>query len=226
MTIVVASCWKYRDAHMPFAKLLKKFWPSCKYPTVLLTDKSEDATMRAYTAIYLAEGSWCEMVADAATGIGGPILLMQEDFFLNGAVNELLVEQGLQQLDEREAAMVRLYPCPGGDIPYGDKWYAEIPKGAPYRVSCQATIWRPDVLHKIAFTCDTPADFEIRGSKVSNEFDEPFLAFRRDVQPWPISYLCSSISRGCWEPAAKELCDLHGIEVDWTMRPFRSIASS
>lgn len=219
MRIVVASCWKYRDAHVPFINLFRKFWPSCPYSVVLLTDKCKEATLKAYGVVYAAEGSWCEMVSDAAVGLGDePILLMQEDFFINAPVNELLIDKGLQQLEERNAAMVRIYPCPGGDIPYGDKWYAEIPKGAQYRVSCQATIWRPDALYRIASQCDTPADFEMKGSKLSNDFDEPFIAFRRDQQPSPISYYCSAISRGKWEPAALEFCRANGIEVDLSMR--------
>lgn len=144
--------------------------------------------------------------------------MMQEDFFINAPVNELLIQKGLDQLQERNAAMVRLYPCPGGDIPYGDKWYAEIPKGVAYRVSAQASIWDPISLYRIASHCDTPADFEIKGSELSNYIGEPFLAFRRDVQPWPLSYYCSAISRGKWEPAALEFCRANGIEVDLSMR--------
>lgn len=222
MRIVVASCWKYRDAWKPFFALLDKFWPqiSAENKVDLLTDHVEDFAWPV-GSVYLSENKpWSHMVAEYAGDFDyeDGLLLLQDDFFINAPVNQLLIKKGLEQLQERNAAMVRLYPCPGGDIPYGDKWYAEIPKGAAYRVSCQATIWRPDVLHKIAFTCDTPADFEIRGSKVSNEFDEPFLAFKREAQPWPLSYICSAISRSKWNPQALEFCRQQGIAVDTSMR--------
>lgn len=202
---------------------MRRFWPTCPYEVCLLTDRVPRSETHRYGYggfTYILESeSWCRIVADFAARHGDqPILLMQEDFFINAPVNELLIVNGLQQLEERKAAMVRIYPCPGGDIPYGDKWYAEIPKGAPYRVSCQASIWRPDALYRIASQCETPSDFEIKGSKLSNDFEEPFIAFRRDVSSWPINYFCSAITRGEWEPAALQFCRANGIEVDTSMR--------
>lgn len=214
------SCWKYRDCWPAFFALLKKFWPQLDLKNVdLITDEFDDDTEWPMECVYVSENkSWSKMLAEYARDFDyeDGLLVLQEDFLINATVNELLIEKGLQQLEERKAVMVRLYPCPGGDIPYGDKWYAEVPKGTAYRVSCQATIWRPDALYRIASQCDTPADFEIQGSKLSNDFDEPFLAFKRAVQPWPLSYLCSAIGRGLWSQDAKKLCDLHGIEVDWS----------
>lgn len=207
MRIAVASCVAYCDAWAPFSALFRKFWPTCPYELLFITDERNPGQ------------SWCRVVAEFAAQEKQPILLMQEDFFINAPVNELLIVKGLQQLEERNAAMVRIYPCPGGDIPYGDKWYAKIPKGTRYRVSCMASIWEPRILAEIASKCgETPFDFEITGSKLSNDYKEPFLAFRRDVQPWPLSYICSAISRGKWEPHALEFCRANGIEVDTSMR--------
>lgn len=225
MKIVVASCWKYRDAWKPFFGLLEKFWPTRPYPVELLTDRFDgnyEEINGALVTVADKDYGWCgnlSAYARAAAATEGSLMVMQEDFLLNAPVNEHLIEKGLQQLEERKAAMVRLYPCPGGDIPYGDKWYAEIPKGTRYRVSCQATIWNPYFLAGIAGQCATPADFEIRGSELSGDYMEPFLAFRRDVQPWPLSYICSAISRGKWEPDALEFCRQQGIEVDTSLRP-------
>lgn len=162
--------------------------------------------------------SWCGVVAGFASETPGESILAQEDFWINATVNELLVEKGIEQLKERNAAMVRLYPCPGGDIPYGNKWYAEIPKGQQYRVSCQLSAWDNRALYRIASQCETPSDFEIKGSKLSDDFAEPFIAFRRDQQPFPVSYFCSAVSRGRFNPQALEFCRQEGIEVDLSMR--------
>lgn len=208
MKIAVASCVAYRDAWQPFLQLFRKFWPTCPYELLFITDEKNPGQ------------SWCSVVAEFSSQQKQPVLLMQEDFFLNATVNELLIEKGLQQLEERKAAMVRIYPCPGGDIHYGDKWYAEIQKGTRYRVSCMASIWEPRILAEITSKCgETPFDFEISGSKLSNDYKEPFVAFRRDVQPWPLSYICSAISRGKWEPDALEFCRQQGIQVDLSLRP-------
>lgn len=226
MRIVVVSCWKYRDCWKPWFQLLEKFWPQCPHEVYLVTDVPEDRSFdygafNQNQVMYVSkETQWTRILGEFSGRYHDqPLLIFQEDFWINATVNELLIEKGLQQLQERKAAMVRIYPCPGGDIPYGDKWYAEIPKGTRYRVSCMASIWNPRILAEIASKCgETPFDFEITGSKLSNDFDEPFLAFRRDVQPWPINFYASAISRGKWEPAALAFCNANGIEVDLSMR--------
>lgn len=222
MIIAVVTCRKYRDCLLPFFSLFRKFWQTCPYKVWLVTDSHDtgpipDKDCRVHCAG--ESKSWCEVVASFAASTKENICVFQEDFLINAPVNELLIVNGLQQLEERKAAMVRIYPCPGGDIPYGDKWYAGIPKGTRYRVSCMASIWDPRILAEIASKCgETPFDFEITGSKLSNDYREPFIAFRRDVQPWPISYICSAISRGKWEPHALEFCRQQGVEVDTSMR--------
>jgi hypothetical protein len=37
-TIIVNSCDAYDDTWYPFFKLLKKYWPNCKFPIVLNTE--------------------------------------------------------------------------------------------------------------------------------------------------------------------------------------------
>lgn len=206
MKIAVASCIAYADCWEPFLKLFQKFWPQCPYEVLFITDK--DSPGRA----------WCTVVSDYAKSQSEPILLLQEDFLLNAPVNAELVEHALNELQNRQAAMVRLYPCPGSDEDYGDPYFGRICKGTRYRVSCQASIWEPSALYAIASRCMTPAEFEITGSLLSNALEPEFLAFKREVQPWPISYYCSAISRGLWEPAALEFCRQHGINVNTSMR--------
>lgn len=206
MKIAVVSCWKYRDAIPPFLALFRKFWPDCPYEVLVVDDRNN-----------LVQ-SWCSVVADFASSQKTPVMLMQEDFFINAPVQGHLIEHALHELKSQQAAMVRLYPCPGSNENYGDTHFGRISKGTAYRVSCQTAIWNPAILHEIASHFDTPAEFEIEGSKLSDSFSEPFLAFRREVKPWPLEYYCSAISRGKWEPAALEFCRANGIEVDTSMR--------
>ncbi len=206
MRVAVATCIAYRDAWEPFLKLFQKFWPTCPYEVLLITDRQRPGK------------SWCSVVGDFAQSQKAPVLLMQEDFFLNEPVDEAVIEHGMRLVESGKAGMVRLYPCPGGDVECGDPYFKEVVKGTRYRVSCQASIWNPRVLEEIASHCNTPAEFELDGTPLSSAFDEPFLAFNRDLKKWPMSYYCSAISRGKWEPAAVEFCLNNGIEIDLTMR--------
>lgn len=206
MKIAIASCLKYRDAWGPFLALFGKFWPNCPYEVVLVTDSDSPGK------------PWCHVVSDFAAAQTQPILLMQEDLFLTAPVQKDLIERALGELRSQNAAMVRLYPCPGANEEYGDRHFGRIAKGTAYRVSCQAAIWTPSALREIASHFETPAEFELAGTPLSDRFDAPFLAFKRDVHPWPMEYLCSAISRGKWNPDAITLCERHGIPLDRSMR--------
>lgn len=227
MRVAVISCMKYRDAIDPCMKLLRKFWPN--HPkTTIITDLA-----------YMVEGelpyswspnggllNWCDTITSyLRITDDGPVLLMQEDFWLNAPVRQDLIDHALEQMKSRNAGMIRLYPCPGADEDYGDPHYGIVKKGSRYRISCQASIWRPDYLHAIASQCgSTPRDFELNGTKIAESLPDEVLAFKRESGPPAVQYLCSAISRSQWNPDAKTLCDLHGIEVDWSMRPFSHVS--
>lgn len=223
MRVAVVSCVKYADAWPPFFQLLKAFWPDCPYDTCLVTDTLNKTYWRQLPDMPFHHAglgrSWCQSVSGFAALQNQPILLMQEDFFLSAPVWTEVVDRALE-LVENGAACVRLYPCPGADGKSIDDYFGEVTDTAEYPISCQAAVWRPDYLSKIATFADgSAADFEILGSIYSRTFPNTILAFRREVQPWPMEYLCSAISRGKWNPDAKVLCDRLGIQVDWSMRP-------
>lgn len=216
MRLAVISCAAYADAWWPLFQLLDKFWPAHPWPD-LVTD--ECPILGNYRAVaYGKNQSWCSVLAQYAASINEPVLLFQEDFFPSMPFRDDLIDHGLLQMKKRHAAAVRLYPCPGGDEDYGDLFYARVRAGAPYRISCQAAIWRPDYLEMIARKFDTASRFEVEGSRLSNELPDEILAFKRDKTPWPLEYLCSGITRGKWTQGAKNLCNQHGIDVDWTRR--------
>lgn len=206
--IAVVSCMAYRDAWPAFVALFRKFWPDCPYQIEWWTDEK------------MPSASWCKVVATFAANQTEPILLMQEDFWLTAPVQTHLIEHALHELKSQHAAMIRLYPCPGSNEDYGDSHFGRIAKGTPYRVSCQASIWNPVMLTLVAALCGgkTPADFEIKGSEGSHDFEGPFLAFKRDVTPWPMEYLCSAISRGKWSQDAVKLAESVGVKLDLSVR--------
>lgn len=229
MRVAVISCWKYRDAWTPFFELVDKFWPANRWID-LITDEAEELfvgyPMNTHFDVLFKAGknvSWSQALAEYAKRQSGPVLLMQEDFWLNAPVNQSLVDHALDQMKSRNAGMIRLYPCPGADEDYGDEHYGIVKKGSKYRINCQSSIWRPDYLHAIASRCgSTPRDFELNGTKIAESLPDEVLAFKRESGPPAVQYLCSAISRSQWNPDAKTLCDLHGIEVDWSLRGFQA----
>ncbi len=225
------SCWSYRDAWHPFLRLLDKFWPDHPRPVTLLTDQIEPGfefeashPVQVYCGPTSQRWAWCTVLANFMTTCGdGPVLLFQEDFFLTSPVNVDLIEHAIEQMHAKSAGSVRLYPCPGAERDDGDPFYGVIPRGTPYRISLQATIWRPSFLEAIARQFDTAIEFELRGGPYADLYlGDEVLSFKRHMQPWPLEYLCTAIVQGEWSRDAKRFCELHEIPVDWSRRRFQS----
>lgn len=210
MIIAITSCPAYADAQNPFMSLFRHFWPECKYPV--------------HTWGWHDDRPWAPMVASHARSVSDnprePILLMQEDFFLTARVQAHLIQEAEDLYWQTGAGCVRLYPCPGSeDMAYQFADFGIIPKATDYRISCQAAIWRPAFLESLASRCgETASDFEIQGTALALQMDEPVWSWKRDRQPWPMEYLCSAINRGKWNPAAIEICRKVGFELDTSHR--------
>lgn len=225
MRLAVISCAKYSDAWKPFFYFLDKYWPD--HPTShLITDEIPLAAMGIFSNglvhRYGNKESWCGMLAHFARKYNDqPICLMLEDYFLTQPVNDDLIEYGLDQMKRKNAGMVRFYPCPGADIDYGDPFYGMVKPGTRYRISTQMGAFDPEYLHRIASQFKTPQEFELSGTIESEQLKEPILAFKRDVQPWPVQYVCTGIVNGEWSQGAVDLCERHGLDVDFSRRPMQ-----
>lgn len=209
MRIAVPTCEAYRDCWAPFQTLFDKFWPACPYPVIFYSATPDEP--------------WCATVKRIAKESSTPVLLMQDDFFLNSPVNAGLIRHGWGELENRKAGCVRLYPCPGGIEEYGDPLFAIVPRGTTARISCQAAIWSPGFLDDVAqgasWTTGEAGDFENLGSPFADGLEPEVLAFKREINPWPMSYISSAISRGEWNPDALALCERLNIPVDRSLRP-------
>lgn len=227
MRLAIITCEKYHDALPPFFKLLERFWPTTSTPWLVSDGPNFYAPWLGGTSPNFipieGSGSWCNVLRAFVSKIDDDPIIMQDDFFLTSHVNQESIIYAYSQMKATNSGCVRLFPCPGADTEYGDPYVGTVRLGTRYRISCQAAIYSRAYLLKILSKIDgTAADFEIQGTKVAEDFEEPVLAWKREVEPWPLSYLCSAISRGKWSRDAKKLCDDHGILVDWEKRGFEA----
>lgn len=210
MRIAVITCEAYRDAWHPFMQLFEKFWPGCPHPLSFYYDQFPGE-------------QWCGVVERVARDSDDLILLMQEDHFLKSRVDSSVVEYAANLLLTRRAGCIRLYPCPGSDEEIGDELFGIVRKGTVGRISCQAAIWDPKFLNKVAvnshWTTGEAGDFENLGSAYAETIDTEVLALKRETkEPWPFDYICSGITRGLWNPDALKLFRENNIEFDLSMR--------
>lgn len=227
MFVLVPSTAKYFDAWRPFVALARIYWPNRTWPLVLATDGGE-ALLKEHAAGFdevravPEDLGWSRNVLAALKGEKADelCLFMQEDFFLSAPVDVDALKDATKFLQKNaDAACMRVFPCPGpaGSAEHGKVGrhaFGEVLKGEPYRISCQAAVWRVSALRKALCAAPTPFGFEIRGTEACVNWPERFWSVHRGPQPWPVEYVCSAINRGRWDQTALDLCARHGIPVE------------
>lgn len=228
-TIVVATCHKYRDAWLPFADLFRLFWPDCTYDRVFVTD--EPAIMPEWRIIASRRsGGWCMTLQDGLARISSDyVLLLQEDFWFTAAPNVAGIKIAEQWLNmNSDFGCVRLAPIPGPDGEDLTDDLGLIMRSADYYCSCQASLWRCEYLLQILDMCAATAsaasasDFETQGSAIVRKQGMKHASWKRGLVPYPVSYLCSAISRGKWSPSALAFAKNMGVTVDTSLREIES----
>ena len=223
LAIVMATCYKYRDTWHPFFTLFEKYWPNCKLKKYVVADCSVNAPSDWIVIQSKPETSWCKTVLNGLDCIQQrSVLLLQDDFFINAPVREDLVKISVEHMNEVGANALRIYPCPGPDEECEGN-FGVLSKNADYRVSCQATIWDRAILRIMMMRFETPMQFELEGTMWARKLTLDLLGWRRDSVPWPISYICTAIVRGCWTKSAIEFCTEEGIPLDTSLRPIGEI---
>lgn len=220
----MVTCDAYRDAWQGFFTLLEAFWPN--HPQVTIVTDKERKHPHDAELIDIYNQSWTGIMAKFADTCAESFLMLQEDMWLDAPVREDMIRYGLRQLVDQDAGCVRLFPMPGADGDYGDPYFGSVLKSTSdefdhrYRISCQAAWWKPAFIAEIARNSElTAGDFEKIGSIYSNQLPEPVLAWKRDIEPWPIHYI-NGLSRGIWTADAMVLSDRHHLNMDWTQRGF------
>jgi len=231
-TVLVVSCWKYRDAWPATAESLRRYWPDCPWRRILVTDCTDPhapvlAPFRDRFTLG-ADLGWCaNLQAAIHSGVyEPPYLLLQEDFFLTREVDtDVLAEAAKLVEHDPTIGCFRLTPCPGpldetergrvgcvgGGVPYG-----EVHLGEPYRVSCQAAFWSTRfILRALAVGTSrggAAEQFELGGPETCRLEPCRVLSVLRSASRLPIEYLCTAVVRGRWSRDAVRLIREWGLD--------------
>lgn len=227
--ILISSCDNFRDLWEPYFTLFWRYWPDCPYPIYLITNYLRYDDDRVSSIQVGEDKNWSGNCRTALANFPHPyVLYTHEDFLLMKSVDTTHIKRLVSFMQKSRAAYLRLYPCPGPDVPLENTdEIGMISKGAPYRVSLQVALWRKDVLESLLVENETGWDMELKGSRRSDKIDLPFLSVTmdpttgRNTNP-PISYFCTAVVKGKWLSDAVKFCRAEGIEVDLSVRKVRS----
>jgi hypothetical protein len=234
LTIVVNSSDGFEDCWIPFFTLFAKHWPQCPYPLVLNTEKKQYQHPGLHiVSSQVAAGesrrlTWSECLMRCLDRIDTPLVLyLQEDFFLEAAVQTQTLESLIAPLRDGSADVVRVMEC-GGAGP----WHAtanpllwRVDQQAAYRISLQAVLWRKSTLRQHLRKHESPWQLEVFGSARARRLKtENVLCVNRDQFHGPgkevIPYTPTGVVKGKWEKFVPALFEREGIRMDYSQRGF------
>lgn len=220
-SLVVVSCWQYQDLWQPFIELFKRYWDplqDLEMELTLLSDPepggARPADVNPFRLHQVNDNRWAKrLLAFCEAEKPDTMLLLHEDYFLTSRIRPDKIQEAYQSLEDKEVGCVRLFPCPGPDYTFPGSGWGLVDSEAPYKISCQAAIWKVNYLKKILEHVETSPEFELKGTRIAHGMPEKVLSWRREFLPWPMEYYCTAVVQGKWQRGALELCKREGVEV-------------
>lgn len=221
LAVIVVSCDLYSDVWSPFFTLFFKYWNDCPFPVYLTSNFLQYPDLRVKTINLENDENWSSSLKKALKKINeNYVIIILEDFLITHYVDTEQIEELWQYMMEKNAACLRIFPCPGPDkICKDNPNVGVIVKGAPYRSSTMVAIWDKEILLTLLQNGETAWEFELKGTKRTNNLDSPFLSVINSNDP-PIQYICTAIMRGKWMPELPDFFKKEGIHIDFNQRGF------
>ena len=221
VSAVVVSHDRFADVWPGFFALLFRFWPDRPYPLYLISNHLTFPDERIIPLRVGDDLSWSQTLARGLERITSRhLLIILEDFYLTAPVDTAHIRRLHNAMVDAGAVYLRLMASPKPDRPHPKlPIVGFIDKGAPYRTSLQIAFWDRLTLLNLLRTHETPWDFEIKGSRRSDDLLGAFLSICDGVPSIP--YI-QTVRRGKWLPHAIRHFASLGITFDTASRPVES----
>ena len=236
-SIIVNTCDSFEDCWNPFFRLFKTYWADCQ-GKIFLNTEYKDYSYPGLDIIAVKgcgqhdysktkRATWSQCLLWALDTVDTDVVLyLQEDYFFKDKVQNAIVEEFVSLMEkEKEIKCIQLTDQSGKRTEKSNFPHLNIyDVKQPYRVSCQAALWRKDELKSILCKEESAWDFEEFGSQRSTIIAHLYLAVSRD---WVtlnhfeiIPYIFTGIIRGRWKRDVVALFENNGIQVDFSKRGF------
>ncbi len=234
-SILINTCDKFEDCWNPFFKLWNLYWPDCKGKVYLNTEFKDyvypgldiipvkGCVGKQYKGKY---ATWSQCLRWALERIDSDVILyMQEDYFLNDYVKNDIVEEYVKLMyDKPDLSCIQLThhgipslsPTEYNHLHYSDPNYFSY-------LSCQASLWRKEIMMSLIRDHETAWNFEWWGSKRAKYMGLEFLTINHSwlkKEGVIIPYIATGIIGGRWYRPVVELFKDHQIEMDYSKRGF------
>ena len=234
-SILINTCDKFEDCWDPFFQLWSTYWKDCQGKIYLNTEYKDyyyrgldivtTQVCRKNNVTRDKRATWSQCLKWALEQIDTDIVLyMQEDYFLKDNVKNKIVEEYVQLMnDNSDIDCIHLTSegCSMGEKSEYKNLYF-VPKDDKNRISCQAALWRKDILLEYIRTYESAWNFEWWGSKRASKLDHHFYVVDKtwvkldDFEIIP--YVFTGIIQGRWYEETIPLFEKHNILIDFGRR--------
>jgi hypothetical protein len=222
VAVVVSSCDAFFDAWRPFFFFFRKHWSDCPFPVFLIVNRLRVRSKIIQPIQVGPDREWASNMMTALHAIPQPYLLyFQEDYFLNGRVNNALMAQDIAYAVENDAASFCFFArshLEPNFRPLNER-FGVVPRDSDGRTRLQVTLWKKEALLAILRPGESAWNMEARASERTRDLLALSYLDRRNL---PVPYLMSAIVRGLWTPQALSLCEHDGIQIQPRFRSAHS----
>lgn len=225
VAVVVSSCDAFFDAWRPFVFFFQKHWGDCPFPVFLIVNRLQARSRIVQPLSVGPDREWASNMMTALESIPLPyVLYFQEDYFLNGPVNNALLAEDLAYAIDNDAASFCFHSrgTPEPNFQPLNERFGIVPPDSDGRTRLQVTLWKKEVLQATLRPGESAWNMEARASERTRDLVALSYHQRRDR---PIPYLMSAIVRGLWTPEALSLCEQAGIDIQPRFRSAQSDAA-
>ena len=241
-SILINTCDKFEDCWDPFFKLFSMYWPDYK-GRIYLNTEYKDYSYPGIDIIAVKccakhniprniRTTWSQCLKWALESIDDDIVLyMQEDYFIKDFVKNDIVSKYVSLMHKHKNIHC-IHITDQAVIPDNKSQYEnlyEVVLKQRYRISCQAALWRRDVLMSYIREYESAWQFEEFGSKRAAILRHNFYVVDKN---WVklnefeiIPYVFTGIVQGHWYEEVIPLFERHSILIDYSKRGFLSDAS-
>ena len=235
--LLVNTCDKFEDCWIPFFSLLKKYWPDCSSKIYLNTEYKSyvdgEISIESICGCITKQipvkkrATWSQCLRWALEKIDYDIILyMQEDYFIKSRVDNNCVNYFVD-LMKNNSGIDCIQLTPGAVKHKGKSKYEKldvVDNTYWSTISCQASLWRRDVLLKYIRDYESAWQFEWWGSKRAKILNDNFFVVS---DSWVVSgkyeiipYIITGVIGGAWYKPVVELFNNNNLHVDYSQRGF------
>lgn len=173
--ILVVSCDRYCSLWSIFFERLRRFWPDCDYPVYLLSNTVSFSADGVRVILTHEDRDWSSNLQVALSQIDADyVLLMLDDAPLDGPISNSRIYEFLREMTARNMRHLNLKARPRGQISVSRR-FKQYATGVSYRASVCPCIWDKRTLLELLVPGETAWQFEIRGSRRSDAFEEFYV---------------------------------------------------